>query len=209
MKKAHLKDLLHLTLIQKRVTTLRFLGIQYTHSNIKVTLMSQDKFEQSELTEFKSKTQIKNEMHELQKLGVKLVELSSADLNKIPLNDELLDAINLARRINKKKEGYRRQLQFIGKLIRSTDLTPIESALRKVQLRHQGQNEAFHKVEKVRDDILNQGDAFIHELCLSHEHLDMQKLRQLLRQANKEKKNEKPPKAAREMFKYLKSHIEE
>lgn len=191
----------------KIVNISKFLCIQYRYSNIKVALMTQDKFQENESADFKSKTQIKNEMQDLQKLGKKLVELGNADLAKMPLSSDLADAINLAHRINKKKEGYRRQLQFVGKLIRNEDIQSIEDALHKLQLNHQGNNEAFHKLEKLRDDLLVQGDPLIHEVCQTYPSIDNQKLRQLTRQAKKEKDNDKPPKSSREMFKYLRLHI--
>lgn len=171
--------------------------------------MTHDKFEQDEEIEFKSKTQIKNEMHELQKIGLSLVELSQADLAKIPLPSDLLDAVTLARKINKKKEGYRRQLQFIGKLMRSTDTQPIEDALNKLQSQHHEKNEFFHQLEDMRDNIVSKNDDFIHELCQTYPNLELQKLRQLARQAKKEQAAESAPKAKREIFKYLKSQIEE
>lgn len=155
-------------------------------------------------SEYKSKTQIKQEMLALQKLGQELVNLGEAALKKMPMDDELEDAVMLARRINRKKDGFRRQLQFIGKLLRTRDVEPIEIALNELRNTHQRANQQFHKLEKTRDDLIARGDDAINELLGENPDLDRQKLRQLVRQANKEKQQNKPPKASREIFQYIK-----
>ncbi|MBC3766126.1 ribosome biogenesis factor YjgA [Neptunicella marina] len=157
--------------------------------------------------EYKSKTQLKNESSALQKLGEKLVSLSPQVLAKLPLDDELTDAIKLAQRINKRQEGWRRQLQFIGKLMRSRDVEPIELELAKMEGAHQQANQHFHKLEQWRDRLLQKGDSEVNMLLEEHAHLDRQKLRTLIRQANKQQKENKPPKAAREIFQYLKENL--
>ena len=70
-----------------------------------------------------SKSEIKRDAEALKKLGEKLVELTKAKLDKIPLEDALLEAVNLAQRLQ--KEARRRQLQYIGKLLRGIDVEPI------------------------------------------------------------------------------------
>ncbi|WP_166422625.1 ribosome biogenesis factor YjgA [Paraglaciecola sp. 20A4] len=155
-----------------------------------------------------SKTQLKNQSNDLQKLGVSLVDLSPAALAKIPMDQELLDAVLLAQRILRKKEGYRRQLQLIGKLMRHRDVTPIEQALLQIQASHQKSNQKFHKLEVLRDNLIAQGDSAIEELLEDHPALERQKLRQLVRQAAKQRADNKPPKAARELFKYLQYSID-
>lgn len=171
---------------------------------------SQDKneFEQEEENTQLSKTQLKNQMNELQRLGESLVDLSPASLAKIPLDTELLDAVILAQRILRKKEGFRRQLQLIGKLMRHRDIEPIEQALLVSQVSHQKANQKFHKLEVLRDTLIAQGDSAIEDLLLQHDELERQKLRQLVRQANKQQAENKPPKASRELFKYLKEAID-
>jgi ribosome-associated protein len=168
-----------------------------------------NEFEQEEEDTQLSKTQLKNQMNDLQKLGESLVELSPASLAKIPLDTELLDAVLLAQRILRKKEGYRRQLQLIGKLMRHRDIVPIEQALLVSQVSHQKANQKFHKLEVLRDTLIAKGDNAIEELLGQHDELDRQKLRQLVRQAKKQQAENKPPKASRELFKYLKETIDE
>ena len=163
---------------------------------------------EEEQDDYKSKSQIKREMLELRKMGETLVHLGAAALAKIPLDDELGAAIDLARNINKKKDGYRRQLQLIGKMLRSRDVQPIQLALQKLKSHHQESTTKFHKLEKLRDKLINGGDDEIQATLEQYPWLERQKLRQLLRQVKKEQDLDKPPAAARELFKYLKSELD-
>ena len=147
-----------------------------------------------------SKSEIKRDAEALKKLGVELVNLSKNEIAKIPLDEDLLYAIELAQKI--KKEGYRRQIQYIGKLLRSRDIEPITLALDKLKNRHNQQVALFHRLEKLRDELIETGDAeSIMELFPS---ADRQQLRTLARLAKKELTANKPPKTARQIFQYLK-----
>ena len=151
-----------------------------------------------------SKSELKRQVNELQGIGEELLGLSASDLAKIPLDEELADAITLAHKIRNKKEAYRRQLQFIGKVMRGIDPAPIVEALDLVKNRNKAGDAVVKQLETLRSDLLSRGDAAIQELLAEHPHADRQKLRQLVRQANKEQQQEKPAKAAKELFKYLK-----
>ena len=147
-----------------------------------------------------SKSEIKRDAEALKKLGVELVNLSKNEIAKIPLDEDLVYAIELAQKI--KKEGYRRQIQYIGKLLRSRDIEPITLALDKLKNRHNQQVALFHRLEKLRDELIETGDAeSIMELFPS---ADRQQLRTLARLAKKELTANKPPKTARQIFQYLK-----
>ena len=159
--------------------------------------------------EYKSKTQVKREMLALQELGTQLVELSPANLAKIPLPEDVLDAIAVAQRINRKKDGFRRQLQFIGKLMRSQDVEPIQVALAKIKNQHLHANRHFHLLENLRDKLLSGTDDTLEQLLTEYPQLDRQRLRQLKRQAAKQQSANKSPKAARDLFQYLKEQIPE
>lgn len=149
-----------------------------------------------------SKSARKREMHALQDLGTALVELSDGELKTIPLDDDLADAIAVARRI-KDFTGKRRQLQFIGKLMRKLDTTAIEAAYNDLQNGQQLRNQHFHQLEKLRDQLLAEGiDAMVTVLDI-YPHADRQHLRQLIVAAEKEQKAGLPPAAARKLFKYL------
>lgn len=167
----------------------------------------EDEFDLNDENEQLSKTQIKAQMVERQKLGESLVHLGQSSLAKVPMEPDLLDAVMLARKILRKKEGYRRQLQLIGKIMRHTDIGPIEQALSNIKSAHKKLNDAFHDIEILRDDILKEGDSKIEATITDHPQLDRQKLRQYVRQANKQQAENKPPKASRELFQYLKQNI--
>ncbi|RJG50067.1 ribosome-associated protein [Motilimonas pumila] len=157
--------------------------------------------------DFISKSEIKREMDALQALGNQLVKLSPTELAKIPLSESLADAIALAHKIKNKHEALRRQLQYIGKLMRHEDPEPIQAALDKLANKHQEATREFHQIEIFRDQVIAEGDEAISGLIEQYPQLERQKLRQLARQANKELKSAKPPKAAREIFKYLREMI--
>ena len=167
----------------------------------------EDEFDVNEENEQLSKTQIKAQMVAMQKLGESLVHLGQSSLAKVPMEEELLDAVMLARKILRKKEGYRRQLQLIGKIMRNVDVTAIEQALSNIKSAHKKLNDAFHSIEVLRDDILKEGDSKIESTISDYPLLDRQKMRQYVRQANKQAAENKPPKASRELFQYLKQII--
>lgn len=167
----------------------------------------EDEFDVNEDNEQLSKTQIKAQMVAMQKLGESLVHLGQSSLAKIPMEPELLDAVMLARKILRKKEGYRRQLQLIGKIMRHIDIVAIEQALSNIKSAHKKLNDAFHGIEMLRDDILSEGDSKIEATIVEYPQLDRQKMRQYVRQASKQQVENKPPKASRELFQYLKQII--
>ncbi|MBD1558956.1 ribosome-associated protein [Vibrio sp. S9_S30] len=154
-----------------------------------------------------SKTEMKQDMEALQKLGEELVELKPAVLEKFPLSEDLRDAIADAQRF--KNEAKRRQLQYIGKLMRAEDPEPIQVALDKVRNKHSQATAELHKLEKLRDRVIEEGDAAIAEVLERFPSADRQRLRQLSRQAKREKQNNKPPKSSREIFQTLKALYED
>lgn len=149
-----------------------------------------------------SKSEIKRDAEELKKLGAKLVDLTKTNLEKIPLADNLLEAVQLAQRLQ--KESRRRQLQYIGKLLRNTEVEPIQEALDKLENKHNQQQALLHKLELQRDQLIEQGDVGMQSLLQDYPQLDRQHLRNLIRSAQKEREQNKTPKAYRELFQYLK-----
>ena len=152
-----------------------------------------------------SKSEIKRDAEALKKLGEKLVELTKAKLDKIPLEDALLEAVNLAQRLQ--KEARRRQLQYIGKLLRGIDVEPIQAALEKLENKHQQQQAMLHKLELLRDELVAKGDDALTDFLMDYPQADRQHLRNLIRTASKEKEQNKPAKAYREIFQYLKEIV--
>lgn len=152
-----------------------------------------------------SKSEIKRDAEHLKKLGSQLIELNAANLAKMPLDDTLREAVELAQKL--RLEARRRQIQYIGKLLRKQDPAPIQEALDKVQNRHNQQLALLHKLELCRDQLIAQGDPAIDALLAEYSTLDRQYLRNLVRAAQKEKEANKPPKHYREIYQYLKSVI--
>ncbi len=148
-----------------------------------------------------SKSEMKRDMDALQALGEELVELKPQALAKVPLDDELRDAIKDAQRF--KNEARRRQLQYIGKVMRSIEVEPIQAALDKIRNKHSQVTAQLHKLETLRDTMIEQGDSIIEDVIQQNPATDRQRLRQLVRQAKKEKANNKPARAYREIFQYL------
>ena len=152
-----------------------------------------------------SKSEIKRDAEDLKQLGEKLVNLTKANLTKVPLDDSLKDAIELAQRLQ--KEARRRQLQYIGKLLRSIDAEPIREALEKIENKHNQQQAMLHKLEILRDELITKGDAALTDLLNEHPSADRQQLRNLIRAAQKEKEQNKPSKAYSEIYQILKTLI--
>lgn len=153
-----------------------------------------------------SKSEIKRDAEELKRLGAELVDLGKNSLDKIPLDERLRTEVELAQRI--KKEGRRRQLQLIGKLLRSIDVEPIRVALDKLNNRHNQQVALFHKLEMLRDRLIEQGDEAMGDVIALYPDADRQQLRSMIRNAQKEKAGSKPPKSARQIFQYLRELAE-
>ena len=152
-----------------------------------------------------SKSEIKRDAEDLKQLGEKLMNLTKANLTKVPLDDSLKDAIELAQRLQ--KEARRRQLQYIGKLLRSIDAEPIREALEKIENKHNQQQAMLHKLEILRDELVAKGDVALTDLLNERPSADRQQLRNLIRAAQKEKEQNKPSKAYREIYQILKTLI--
>ena len=152
-----------------------------------------------------SKSEIKRDAEDLKQLGEKLVNLTKANLTKVPLDDSLKDAIELAQRLQ--KEARRRQLQYIGKLLRSIDAEPIREALEKIENKHNQQQAMLHNLEILRDELVAKGDVALTDLLNEHPSADRQQLRNLIRAAQKEKEQNKPSKAYREIYQILRTLI--
>ena len=163
-----------------------------------------DEFSEEEII---SKSQLKREASAAQQLGQDLLTLSQADVEAMDLPESLLHALNEARRI-KKHGALKRQFQYIGKLMRKIDIEPIREEYTRLTNHYRQDVKEFHKLEQWRDRLLAEGDKALEELLNEAPNADRQHLRQLMRQAAKESKLNKPPKSAREIFKYLKTLFE-
>lgn len=152
-----------------------------------------------------SKSEIKRDAEDLKKLGDTLINLSNTNLAKIPLTADLEEAILLAQKLQ--KGARRRQLQYIGKLLRRMDVEPIQEALAKVENRHQLQQDMLHKIEQYRENLIAQGDAGMQTVLTEYPEMDRQQLRTLIRGAQKEQAQQKHGKAYRDLFVFLKGYM--
>ncbi len=152
--------------------------------------------------ELLSKTKRKQQMHELQALGSALVDVSENLLLQMNLEKALLEAVLEAKRI-KSHEAKRRQIQYIGRLMREVDPEPIRERLAALE-GSSAQAAAHHRrLEAWRDRLLADDEALT-AFAAEHPAADLQGLRTLVRNARKEAKEGKPPRAFRELFRLIK-----
>ncbi|MBS1190764.1 MAG: hypothetical protein H6R10_2556 [Rhodocyclaceae bacterium] len=149
-----------------------------------------------------SKTRRKEAMHELQDLGAALVELSPGQLKRINLPEDLLAAVLEWQRFSK-HEAKRRQLQYIGKLMRSIDPEPIQAGLALLRGESAEETARLHRRERLRVRLL-EDEKVLSEIATTWPHADLTQLRQLRRNALKEQEAGKPPKSFRQIFQVLK-----
>lgn len=157
--------------------------------------------------ELKSKSEIKREMYELQDFAMRLIKLSKHQRSKIPFNETLKEDLVLADKIKNKHEALRRHVRHMAKVLSETDLAPIHQALDVMANKHQQETAKFNHLENLRDQLIEQGNDVVEKLLAERDTMERQKLRQLVRQAAKEKKLEKIGKYHKELFAYLKEHI--
>jgi ribosome-associated protein len=156
-----------------------------------------------------SKTKIKQQMHDLQHLGEQLIGLPADKLAELDLPENLLDAIRDMKRISVSKFGaQKRQRQYIGRLMREVEPAPIIAKLEAWSGNSREHNAWLHQIERWRDRLLEDEGALT-ELLADHPGADAQRLRSLIRNAQKEKELGKPPKSYREIFQALRDIITE
>jgi len=155
----------------------------------------------TEINQRPSKSAAKRAMTDLQALGTELVGLSTDQLKKIDLPDDLREAVRAAQRITQ-HEAHRRQLQYIGKLMRGLDDGPIRDALDEINGVSAAATARMHALERLRTRFL-EDETVIGEIAAAHPGADLQYLRQLRRNTLKERELGKPPRAFRELFRTL------
>ncbi|MPQ76026.1 ribosome biogenesis factor YjgA [Hydrogenovibrio sp. JE_KL2] len=157
-----------------------------------------------EQEEFESRTDIKKAAQAVTDLGEKLAELSESKIKSLGLTDELLNAILLLKRMDK-GPALKRQKAFIGKLLRKNEdlIVEIKEKFQEEEQKAQQQNAHFHRLEKWRDRLIEEGDDALNEFLESYPQADRTLLRQSIRNAQKEAEQNKPPKSSRAIFKYL------
>lgn len=154
-----------------------------------------------------SKSQLKRDSKDLQKLGKKLVSYTPAQLAKVPLDEKMQDAIHLAHKIANKRSASKRHFQFIGKLLRAIDVEPIFNAVSIIENDDQHNKLKFKKLEHWRDRIIDEGDVAINDCCNTHSQIDRQNLRQLGRNYRQAENDDKKTRISRQIFKLLRESI--
>jgi ribosome-associated protein len=152
-----------------------------------------------------SKSQLKRDMHALQELGEALIALPKDALKRMPMPEKLDDAVREARRITD-HEGKRRQVQYVGRVMRSLHEDET-AALRTALDAYNGVNKAetarMHWIERTREKLLAD-DTALTEFIRQHPAADPQEGRTLIRNARKEAQQSKPPRYFRELFQWIK-----
>ncbi len=154
-----------------------------------------------------SKSQLKRDMHALQELGERLVNLPQSRLAQVEMPQSLHDAILQARGITA-RGGRKRQLQFIGKLMRQVDAEPIRQALARFDGVDNLDRAQLQQAERWRDRLLAEGDTAIADLFDQYPAADRQHLRRLVRDSIQELAQDRPPKHRRELFRALRTLFE-
>lgn len=149
-----------------------------------------------------SKSQKKRDMHALQELGEELVKLSKERLAKIEISDTLRDAVREAQRIPGRSEALRRQMQYIGKLMREADPAPIKAALDAINGVSRAETARMHRLERLRERLI-EDEKVVGEIATQYPGADLQHLRQMRRNAIREKELNRPPRAFREIYQFL------
>lgn len=154
-----------------------------------------------------SKSQRKEDMLALQKVGESLIKLTEEQLATIDLPENLLAAIQHIKTLTS-NEAKRRQLQYIGKIMRHVDPESIKQALKRIEFIHERNTAQFHQIEEWRTKLLLHGDEALNSFLVDYPKADRQQLRQLIRNAQQDQKNEKNTGAEKALFKCLRSIVE-
>ena len=148
-----------------------------------------------------SKSQRKRDALALQALADELVRLSAAELDGVPVPAELRDAVIDARALS--RGAYRRQVRYLGRLLRDTDADPIRRAVDALKRASHEDKARLRRLERWRERLMEEGDRAVSELLGAYPGADAQQLRQLLRNARKEHEAGRPPRSSRLVFRFL------
>lgn len=153
-----------------------------------------------------SKTRRKQASHDLQSLGEALVEMPASRLADLEMPESLRDAIRDYGN-TRSHEGRRRQMQYIGKLMRRVDPEPLREAVAAMQLGHARDSLALHQAEHWRSELIADDEA-VTRWAGEFPHSDVQQLRNLVRSARKDASadpEKRSGKAFRELFRFIRS----
>ncbi|WP_286220332.1 ribosome biogenesis factor YjgA [Marinobacter apostichopi] len=157
----------------------------------------------------KSKSQLKREMHALQDLGKRMLDLSNDQLETLPISETLRSAIEESRRI-RQNEAKRRHLQYVGKIIRQEDdPDALKRAIDAFDAGSEEHTRRHHLAERWRDRMITEGDSVVGEFFNYCPSADMQHLRNLARNARKDVEKQKNTGQARKLFRYLRECVDD
>jgi ribosome-associated protein len=153
----------------------------------------------------KSRSQIKREFRELKDLGVQLAGLSKGQLRSIPLSDGTRDALLEAKGMT--RSALQRQYRYLSSLLAEENMAAIRAALAGELKPHADEVASLHEAERWRDSMLSGDESHLAAFVERYPACDRAHLRQLVRNAQKETDRGKPPKSARQLFRYIKTAI--
>ena len=155
----------------------------------------------------KSRSQVKREHRELKNLGIELAGLSEGQLRSIPLSDGTRDALLAAKRMT--RSALQRQYRYLSSLLAREDVAAIRAALAGELKPHADEVEALHEAERWRDSLLSGDASHLAAFVERYAACDRTHLSQLVRNAQKEADRGKPPKSARQLFRYIRQLSEQ
>jgi ribosome-associated protein len=148
-----------------------------------------------------NKTELKREIKVLNQLGKELIEMPASALKKVPLTDQMRQAVKDGQRFQ--RGAYQRQLRRIASLMSHEDVEAIQSEIARQKQPSKQQTAELHQLEQWRDRLISGDDKLLTELIDQFPVINRQHIRQLVRNAAQEQARDKPPKSARLLFKYL------
>lgn len=156
----------------------------------------------------KSKSQRKRDMLAFQDLGKQLSELRSDQLNQIPMDEDLRHALSELQQI-KSHEARRRQLQYVGKLMRGIDTAAITQALAALQAGSVENTRRLHLAEKWRDRLSTEGDSAVTDFMAHYPTAEAQHLRNLVRNARQDLEKGQNRGNGRKLFRHIRTLIDD
>lgn len=154
-----------------------------------------------------NKSQLKRDYDALQALGEQLTQATASIIKKCELPEHLLSALKEFHRLPNSHGAQRRQLQYIGKVMRDVDEETIARIHSQLNLNVEMEKRRFHRIEQLRDSLMTGENAVLTQVLEAHPELEPQVLGQLLRQARKEQELSESPPAARKLFRYLREKL--
>ena len=149
-----------------------------------------------------SRSAVKRDAERFADITDDILKLTPEDRQLLELPETIAEAVELASRV-KGRSGQKRQRRLVAKLLRDMDSEGIEGRLNKVQHRHDTNTVQFKRLESWRDRLVDNDKQALNEVIQRYADIDRQHINQLIRTAVREKAQEKPPAAARKLFKYL------